>query len=1279
LDIAVIGPEKFAFQDMATIDLALRYRHFGPLSLIPEKHGGEDANLFWTGGADPTLEVQVKGAKGTAGLVELVGYLAHYPSRKGAGSFLERLMDTPECNALFILTARCKDELSELLMAGPIVGRPAARPVSRTLASALQKEFGRQAKVKVPKNASQLSLARRRDMEALSRRPVEAFERALAKIGIAEQETAETIEVRLHARLRTDRFDTLSIRGILARLSDILAEAKRSQTDAFAPMLTELARRAPAAIKPIGYLDRGIETELKQALSNSNVLALTGPPRAGKSWTARAVAGRLQEEGFEVRQGGHVDEAERYLTDAVGAERLYVLDDPLGSREPLADASVRLATLSSLAAKIPGNRRLIVAQSEHVLLQTRGSFSLVGHTLGGKQWTRLMPLSAEQAVSVWLAAANDQGLNPEAIARVEDLIEREPSLRDPGSLSYLAQTWTELHAKPLDEEIRLQASRDASDFARTLAIQLPGAREVLTASALGTSASIGVADGELAFIIDGGVERPGLTREITVYSIGDSPMPPPSYGTSRPLEQDKQHALDLLQRRRVIERRDSRYNFTHPYLRAGAQTLTTPEIEADSRVLVEQIERAIACTSPATSLAAARNLRWLRLALGPQYQQIVFRIAGGGLRSLFPATRDCCFELLLELADQLPAEMRDEVPQWSRRVSIELDDIDVRSGIGFLSSQPDLFPEVSPLAEVRPYLVAIEQGQTIALDLSLSKRLLLALDTHPTALTAVAARRFLSADEAVVRAAAARIWCRTARQDDDDIVKRIKDDAAPAVGTAVLKALVDGWQELPPGRRDVLLSILGPQARSAGTASVLFSRLVRFNREEHFGKEPPWQVFAALMPVVIDNLPISVSFGDGRLSSALEDAIASLPRTEVLPTVEAWAKRLIVRLERFILSEYELAIVNPLLNVAPIHVRLPILRGLFEVPDTGTRVVTTKWLVARWGELAEEERELLREVLLGSRDDVRWLRATVLTLAAPPGDLVEYLAGDAGVLDLDPDKIELALGPDLFSACAHMYMGWPQPLWWYATHHSDNSDWKRVVGHLARSPHHPLHEAAFYEVANFVAGELADVIATVPDNHLKATFRRLLDFKIAHVGDWRRDAWATLFKRAENLQMLDDFLVEIGQVLEGILERISDIRSWIGAGSLAARILSMLSNDVNALVKVRDLRDVYRAMEDGAGELTDEMEVRARLIFGVLCSRALAEIRLASPRIHGTWAEIEDIFKRLHASPETLELVHALRLDSLKVSQLIEDRFTGEPSPVELAGWIDQGALVSHR
>lgn len=221
------------------------------------------------------------------------------------------------------------------------------------------------------------------------------------------------------------------------------------------------------------------------------------------------------------------------------------------------------------------------------------------------------------------------------------------------------------------------------------------------------------------------------------------------------------------------------------------------------------------------------------------------------------------------------------------------------------------------------------------------------------------------------------------------------------------------------------------------------------------------------MPVVISRLPLSVPFADGRFNAAIVDALEQAPAGKLSPVIEAWAARLTRRLDRYILTEYELAIVGPLLEGAEIGTRLPILRDLLSVADTGARVVTVRWLAASWEELNSAEHTLLEDALAEDRPDARWLAATVLTLEDPPQDLVAALTSDPETLKLAPEKIERGLGAELFATCVRMYVGRPQPLWWYATHHSGNPTWARVIRHLARTPGHPLHAVGFYEIADF--------------------------------------------------------------------------------------------------------------------------------------------------------------------------------------------------------------------
>lgn len=1269
MDIAIIGPEKFAFQDMVCIDLALSYRSTEILSLVPEPAGGEDASIKWTSPRDLLLEVQVKGAKGIADVRSLAEYLLHYPSRKHEGSLLQRLMDENSRCALFVLTARCADQLLPITIDHPSDVFDSSRVISEDLSKSLKEELGRRV-AHPPESPSKLSLNRWRDIERLSKRSVNDFEKALKKVSILDQKTAESIEVNLHSILRAERFDSLSIRGVLAHFSDILAAAKRGQSDALFPILKELRERAPTAVRPQGYHERNLEDRFENLLSKDSVLLITGPPRSGKSWTARAIAGRFQVRGFEIRRGAFVEEAQRFLTEPVGGERLYVLDDPLGSREPHIDASARLAALSGLCELIPPNRRLIVAQSEQVMLQVRAVPDVRRARVGSKSWQRIEPLTVDVAKDIWNSAARAQNISKSSIDRVVGLLEKEKGLREPGAIAYLAQTWTELHREPLDEEIILQARSDASSFAQALAERVPRVRELLMACSLATTESEAAAAAELAFIINGDEELPGLAPELQVVELfGDTSSElPPIYEIEPCFDSAQEHGLEVLQRRRVIAEQGSLFNFTHPYLRAGAQTLTTPDIPSDLKRVLRQLKRAIACPSPVTSLAASRNLRWARHALRDTDTSTVFGIAHLGLRSLFPATRDCCFEFLVEFANSLPKELKEKLPGLSENMVMELGRINTSHGVGFISGTYDWLGEVSSIEEVQPYLDAIERGDDLALDLALSRRLLQSLRRDPGALTSSAMQRFMRADEALVRAEAAELWTMLPREKDDDILELLSNDSAPGMAKALLYGLVRCWGEISLSRRKRVLGILAKQSNSLSSATILFSRLVLFNRSESYGENPPWEIFSKLMPIVIAHLPISVSFHDGRLNSVIDDASQEVSAEQLLPVIEAWADRLLQRIDSYTLDEFELSIIEPLMKSGGIEFRLPILGKLLKVRDTGAKVVFIKWLVMSWDDLENPERELLKEKLRNAGEDRNWLLASVLTRRVIPAEILEEFDYPGNLLDFPLDEIEKILGEELLSACVHVYLGWPQPLWWYGTHHSGNPHWERLIRELAREPEHPLHPAAFYEVANLdKENELAKVVEELPDASLESAFEKLLDFKISRVGDWRGQAWQKVFERAETLQRLDDFFLRINELLEGILEEPRDIILWLGKGRYSEKLLGLLPMDINAVIRARRLLDVKGMIEDEVGEKGRE---DLKLVMDKLMEQEMFRIRESPPRLFGSLGEVARIYEGLGAKPEYLSELEEMRKKALAVHQEVHDRFTGSPAEFQLKGWV---------
>ncbi|RWO90790.1 hypothetical protein [Mesorhizobium sp.] len=413
------------------------------------------------------------------------------------------------------------------------------------------------------------------------------------------------MEVRLQAALRAQRIDSQSLRGAIAHLTDIVSHAKRTQSDIIAPIMERIRRLAPDTVAAPGYLLRGSEGNLIDVLNSQLVLLLSGQPRTGKTWIAREIASALQMAGFEVRVGQHVDEAERFLTEAAGGERLYLLDDPLGSREPLPGASASLATLRGLIGRIPRNRRLIVAQSEPVLLQATHQPSIENCSLGTHGWVVVGGLTHDLALAVWSRASEVHSVPNDLWRRLEALIMDGEELRDVGAITYLAQTHAQLPPNASDAEIIRQARSDAFDFVVQLAEKGPAYESLLRAVALATTNSTGASDTELSFIINGGDEEPGLVPELGVWSFSGDTPPLPQYGVEPSFTEDQMAALNALQRRRVVDEVGDLTLFSHPYLRAGAQAL----LRGDTRHMREQVKaqrtRGIACLSDRVELASS--------------------------------------------------------------------------------------------------------------------------------------------------------------------------------------------------------------------------------------------------------------------------------------------------------------------------------------------------------------------------------------------------------------------------------------------------------------------------------------------------------------------------------------------------------------------------------------------------------------------------------------------------------------------------------------------------
>ena len=141
--IEITGPEKFDFQDLVCVELALRFLRETSVRLVIEPAGREDAELtIERDGVEYTYEVQVKGSGTKVTLKTLAECLAHFPSRRATCCLLERLVSSEKRFVLLVMSGRCNDSASPFVLKSGWKGEPhKQRAIKSEMTESLLAEF----------------------------------------------------------------------------------------------------------------------------------------------------------------------------------------------------------------------------------------------------------------------------------------------------------------------------------------------------------------------------------------------------------------------------------------------------------------------------------------------------------------------------------------------------------------------------------------------------------------------------------------------------------------------------------------------------------------------------------------------------------------------------------------------------------------------------------------------------------------------------------------------------------------------------------------------------------------------------------------------------------------------------------------------------------------------------------------------------------------------------------------------------------------------------------
>ena len=1038
MSIAIIAPQKFDFQDTVCVEMMLRFFYFRDARFIVEPENGEDAELQFapTDSARRVL-FQIKGSSSAVTLATIASCMAHTPIRTEKDTLLEQMIADQNLLVVLVMTGRCDDASSIYTVASDWDGSPHTEGRVRTTHTGSLLNAFSKAKVRGARTSG--LAAKRQEHNAKFAKAVNksAVRNALHRLIIIERVNDATLESICTERLRRDhRVPNDRLSDILGRLRSVVKTAKGNGRDAFAPLRKTLESADPSCVPPPDYILRDAEPAWAEELSSNGALLLSGRPRVGKSYAARWMAAEFASQGYAILKSNDIGQVERFLEDPTEALRLAILDDPLGNTNAVVPAVREFSRIEELIPRLRWDRKLIVAQGEPQLLAAARVSSLSETPTAGQSWHDLGTSPTSFLLKVWKLAIEKFDVPSPLGNFICEVLSNGSLILEPGCLEHLAANHLRLRG-----ELKLdQISRLAREESVALGRELAGAghEEILSTLALTTVAQERIAVGELAFTMgSGGSALPSKSTHGGVGVVIGSPprieLPALSYDEVPELSGPQRDLLDRLERLGAVKvNSDGAIEFSHPFYRSAAESLVDGWTDAISKRIVSTVQRGLFCSSPVTSRATAKNLEWVfdKLSTRVDAQSALVAHAVDGLMSYFPVTRDLCFRFLVERLEDLPLERQSELPQWISQVTfIRLNNIAWSNGqahLPFVQVLDGIDSGRLERSAVEAELYVLNGTADDYVSPDRAAKALKYLRNDLGELTLAAMGRFLSYDEAALRAEAVKLWLSRPRDDDDFVLERMFRDDHPSCAVGALKGAIAGWSEYSELRRTQILSRMRSLAQNTVCAAAMLDHLVVFDRVEITGEAPPWALFEELLPIVMRALPHNAVFIDTRLYAVVRSAVKRLSAASIVEICDGW----IGWLERNaaqgkLPSEFSLGVGEVLLSSTT---REPELRRdkidrMLAFQGTGALIAFVADFVNGWDRLSQGERTAILRRLRSERSDDVWLQAVAITRSTVPAEVQRVVLGDRVSLSEGADALLEKVPSDVLNAAIQVYSG----------------------------------------------------------------------------------------------------------------------------------------------------------------------------------------------------------------------------------------------------------------
>ncbi|SHH23163.1 hypothetical protein SAMN05444481_113132 [Flavobacterium frigidimaris] len=685
-------------------------------------------------------------------------------------------------------------------------------------------------------------------------------------------------------------------------------------------------------------------------------------------------------------------------------------------------------------------------------------------------------------MNFWVKFSDAQKVDKLIVEKVSDYIRKETEHKiQVGQLHYLSRYDSDkLNSKSLTELISI-ARHNANDISNNLLKDNFEQSKILGIMSICCNNNIGVNIEDLGFILSDDDNQYSIFKKTKFYEVLNDETKFPKYAKTNKIKKRFKESIAYFEERGFLKYDNNKYYFSHPnYYEVGKNLFFRKSFE-EQKLNIEYLKKSIICINPTSSLFSCKQLVLVYNRINLNFRQNIKELMFLSNRSIFPAVEDFSSINLISIIDDIDNDNeKEKIINIINRGNTDSSSIRWHNKeIPFLCKGDnaehyfgDKISEIE-IEEIESKILNNVDVKLYDVWRFVNYYKLVAYSRIYNKFNANLINSLLYHEEVFIRKHVAKLFFLSKINEDEIfLIEKIFKDNHPTVVFYGIWGSFLNWNIHSSEIKDFIFNILkelfSKQEISIRANNLITNFSIDYSAESISWREfserdvtELWNIWAEIFPIFFKSLPVNIFLNDGRYYDTMRTSMKYLIFNNGIKVFETWLDRIELRIQNKIeITDYEMAISDELLEFTDndFEIRKELFKRILSNNNSIFCLYNLKLTIKYWNKLNTNEKNIVLNLIDSNREDLRWIKATVLAQCEIPKEIEVKIVGDINLYSLKPVKVLEILPAQLINDCLKIIYSQPYELEYLRPSYLSDF-WKKMINYLLF-----YHVEPFFEI-----------------------------------------------------------------------------------------------------------------------------------------------------------------------------------------------------------------------